>query len=46
VTFLELGCLDNEYIPIDEDGDPIPDLLNPVPVELDTYMHEIKAKCY
>lgn len=46
VTFLDAGCLDNEYIPIDEDGDPIPELFNPVPVELDMYLHEIKAKCY
>lgn len=46
VAFSELGCLPNEYIPIDEDGDPIPDLFNPIPVELDTYQHQIQAYCY
>lgn len=45
VVFLEEGCLDNEYIWQDENGDPIPEKFNPVPVELDPYQHDIKAKC-
>lgn len=46
VEFTELGCLDNEYLPMDEDGDPDPDRANPVPVELDYYVHSIKARCF
>ena len=45
VVFLEDGCLDNEYIWQDENGDPIPEKFNPVPVELDPYQHDLKAKC-
>lgn len=45
VVFLEDGCLDNEYIWQDENGDPIPEKFNPVPVELDPYQHDIKARC-
>ena len=45
VLFLEDGCLDNEYIWTDENGDPIPEKFNPVPVELDPFQHDIKAKC-
>ena len=45
VVFLEDGCLDNEYIGQDENGDPIPEKFNPVPVELDPYQHDLKAKC-
>jgi hypothetical protein len=44
-VFLEDGCLDNEYIWQDENGDPIPEKFNPVPVELDPYQHDIKARC-
>jgi len=46
VEFLELGCLDNEFLPADEDGDPDPDNANPVPVELDFFVHSIKARCF
>lgn len=46
VEFMELGCLDNEFIPADEDGDPDPDNANPVPVELDFFVHSIKARCF
>ena len=45
VVFLEDGCLDNEYIWQDENGDPIPEKFNPVPVELDPFQHDIKARC-
>ena len=45
VVFLEDGCLDNEYIWQDENGDPIPEKFNPVPVELDPFQHDLKAKC-
>lgn len=46
VEFLELGCLDNEFLPADEDGDPDPENANPVPVELDFFVHSIKARCF
>lgn len=46
VEFMELGCLDNEYVPADEDGDPDPTKANPVPVELDFFVHSIKARCF
>ena len=45
VVFLEDGCLDNEYIWQDENGDPIPEKFNPVPVELDPFQHDLKARC-
>ncbi|QYW02754.1 hypothetical protein CPT_Marzo_236 [Stenotrophomonas phage Marzo] len=46
VEFLENGCLTNDFIPIDENGDPIPELNNPVPVELDQFRHSILARCF
>mgnify|MGYP003541953827 FL=1 len=45
VRFEEVGCLDNEFIYQDENGDPIPEKFNPVPVELDPYQHDIRAIC-
>lgn len=45
VKFNEVGCLENEYMPTDENGDPIEDLFNTVPVELDRYQHDIKGAC-
>lgn len=46
VAFSELGCLDNEFIPADEDGDPDPENANPIPIELDFFVHSIKARCF
>lgn len=46
VEFLEVGCFENEFIPLNENGDPIWELFNEVPVELDFYAHEIKARCF
>lgn len=46
VEFLEMGCLDNEYVPIDEYGDPDLENFNPVPVELEFFRHSIKARCF
>jgi hypothetical protein len=46
VEFLEEGCLDNEYIYMNEDGDPIPEKFESVPIELYPYQHNIKARCF
>lgn len=46
VEFLEVGCLDNEFIPTNENGDPEPELAHTVPMELDPFYHEIKARCF
>ena len=46
VRFDEEGCLDNEFVYQTEDGDPIPELFNPVPVELDPYYHYVKGSCF
>lgn len=46
VEFLEMGCLDNEYVPTNENGDPDWENFNPVPIELEFYRHSIKARCY
>lgn len=46
VKFVEIGCLDNEYVPQTENGDPDYSKFNPVPVELDTFYHELKAICF
>lgn len=46
VEFLERGCLDNEYVPSNEHGDPDWDKFNPVPVELEFFSHSIKAHCF
>lgn len=46
VEFMENGCLTNDYTPIDENGDPIPELNNPVPVEMDQFRHSILARCF
>lgn len=45
VKFDEMGCLDNEFIYQDENGDPIPELFNPVAVELEPWQHDVKAHC-
>lgn len=46
VEFLELGCLDNEFMPTNENGDPDLEKFNPVPVELEFFSHSIKARCF
>lgn len=46
VEFLERGCLPNEFVPSNENGDPDWDRFNPVPVELDRYVHSILARCF
>lgn len=46
VEFLEVGCLDNEFVPADEHGDADWEKFNPVPVELEYYRHSIKARCF
>jgi len=46
VEFLEVGCLDNEYIPTNENGDPEPELARTTPMEMDPFYHELKARCY
>lgn len=46
VEFLEVGCLDNEFIPTNENGDPEPELAHTVPMEFDPFYHELKARCY
>lgn len=45
VSFLEGGCLPNEYMPQTPEGDPDLEKFNPVPIEFDRYRHEIKGKC-
>lgn len=46
VRFKEVGCLDNEFQYQNEDGDLIPELFNPVPVEGEPYQHDLKAECF
>lgn len=46
VEFLEVGCLDNEFVPVNANGDPEPNLARITPMELDPYYHEIKARCF
>lgn len=46
VEFIDAGCLENEYIYMNEDGDPIPEKFEPVPIELYPYQHDIKARCF
>lgn len=46
VEFLEQGCLDNEFVPSNENGDPDWDKFNEVPVELEFYAHSIQARCF
>jgi hypothetical protein len=46
IEFVESGCLENEYIYMDENGDPIPEKFEPMPIELYPYQHDIKARCY
>jgi hypothetical protein len=46
IEFTEEGCLDNEYIYMNEDGDPIPEKFEPTPIELYPYQHNIKTRCF
>ena len=46
VKLKEQGCLDNEYIPLDEHGDPDWSKFQNVPIEGDQYQHDIKAECF
>jgi hypothetical protein len=46
IEFAEEGCLDNEYIYMNEDGDPIPEKFEPTPIELYPYQHNIKTRCF
>lgn len=46
VEFLENGCLDNEFVPSDENGDPDWDNFHRTPVEMEMYVHSIKARCF
>jgi hypothetical protein len=46
VEFVDDGCLENEYIYMNADGDPIPEKFTPVPIELYPYQHDIKARCF
>lgn len=46
VEFLEVGCLDNEFVPMNENGDADFERFNPVPVELEFFSHSIKARCF
>lgn len=45
VEFLEVGCLDNNYIYQDENGDPLPAPFGVVPVEMEPFQHDIAAQC-
>lgn len=46
VEFAEVGCLDNEFIPINENGDPDISKRLPVCVEGYDFLHDLKARCY
>lgn len=46
VEFLEKGCLENEFIPIDENGDPDIEKRSPVTIEGEPFLHDIKARCF
>lgn len=46
VGFLENGCLDNEFVPSDENGDPDWENFHRTPVEMEMYVHSIKARCW
>lgn len=46
VRFLEEGCLENEFRFQTKDGDEIPELFNPVPVEGEPYQHDIRGECF
>jgi len=46
VAFAEVGCLDNEYLPLNEHGDVDWNKYNSVPVEMDRFEHELKAICF
>ena len=45
ISFLEEGCFENQFQFQTKDGDLIPELFNPVPVEGDVFKHDILAKC-
>ena len=44
--FLEVGCLDNEFVPSNENGDPDMENFNPVPTEGEEFSHSILARCF
>ena len=46
VSFVDEGCLENEYIYVDENGVRLDYLTIKDTVELMPYRHWIKAKCY
>lgn len=46
IEFIDVGCLDNEFIYTNESGDPIPEKFESVPIELHPYQHDIKARCF
>ena len=46
VEFLERGCLDNEYVPTNENGDPDWDKFTRVNIEMEYFTHSIKARCF
>lgn len=46
VRFKEVGCLDNEFVFQNDDGDAIPEMSNPVPVEGEPYYHSVIGECY
>lgn len=46
VAFDEIGCLDNEFVPQDENGDPDEDAIRTVPVEMDQFVHSIRGRCF
>lgn len=46
VRFKETGCLDNDFTYQNEDGDLIPELSNPIPVEGEPFYHSVLAECY
>lgn len=46
IRFLEEGCFDNEFVYQNDDGDTIPELFNPVPVEGEPFAHSVRAECF
>lgn len=46
VEFLERGCVGNDHIWIDENGDAIADLTHGVGVEGMEFSHDLKARCF
>lgn len=46
VEFLETGCLPNDHIWVDENGDAVRDLTHGVGVEGMEFSHDLKARCF